>query len=226
MKSFVVIGCGRFGKSVARTLHELGHEVLAIDKSTEAIQEISEEVTHAVQADVMDETVLKELGLSNFDVAIVSIGSDLEASIMATLIAKELGIKKVVAKAQSYLHGKVLSKIGADKIVFPERDMGMRVAHNLVSTNILDFIALSPDYGILEITALNEWKNKSLKELKLSSKYGVNVMVIKKENDVKVPPNGEDIIEANDILVVIGRTKDISKIEKRAEEENDTNNKS
>lgn len=225
MKSFVVIGCGRFGKSVATTLYSLGNEVLAIDRSQETIQEVSEEVTHAVQADVMDEGVLKELGLSNFDVAIISIGSDLEASIMATLIAKELGIKKVVTKAQSQLHGKVLSKIGADKVVFPERDMGVRVAHNLVSTNILDFIALSPDYGILEIEALEEWESKSLAELKLSSKYGLNVMVIKKEKEIKVPPSGDDIIEKGNVLVVIGMTKDIAKIEKKAEEENESNNK-
>ncbi|HZK33634.1 MAG TPA: TrkA family potassium uptake protein [Tissierellaceae bacterium] len=224
MKSFVVIGCGRFGKSVATTLYNLGNEVLAIDKSEEIIQDISEEVTHAVQADVMDETVLKDLGLSNFDVAIVSIGSDLEASIMATLIAKELGIERVVTKAQSELHGKILSKIGADKIVFPERDMGVRVAHNLVSSNILDFIALSPNYGILEITTLKEWENKSLADLKLSSKFGINVMVIKKEKEIKVPPSGEDIIEKDDILVVIGKTEDISKIEKKAEEEEDDSN--
>lgn len=217
MKSFVIIGCGRFGQSVARTLYGLGNEVLAIDKSAETVQAISEEVTHAVQADVMDEAVLKELGLRNFDVAVVSIGSNLEASIFATLMAKEVGVKKVVTKAQSELHGKLLSKIGADKIIFPERDMGVRVGHNLVSTNILDFIELSPDYGILEITALTEWENKTLNQLKLSSKYGLNVMVIKKGTKVIVPPSADDLVEKDDILVVIGSTKDINRIEKRAE---------
>lgn len=217
MKSFVIIGCGRFGQSVARTLYGLGNEVLAIDKSAETVQVISEEVTHAVQADVMDEAVLKELGLRNFDVAVVSIGSNLEASIFATLMAKEVGVKKVVTKAQSELHGKLLSKIGADKIIFPERDMGVRVGHNLVSTNILDFIELSPDYGILEITALTEWENKTLNQLKLSSKYGLNVMVIKKGTKVIVPPSADDLVEKDDILVVIGSTKDINRIEKRAE---------
>lgn len=217
MKSFVIIGCGRFGQSVARTLYGLGNEVLAIDKSAETVQAISEEVTHAVQADVMDEAVLKELGLRNFDVAVVSIGSNLEASIFATLMAKEVGVKKVVTKAQSELHGKLLSKIGADKIIFPERDMGVRVGHNLVSTNILDFIELSPDYGILEITALTEWENKTLSQLKLSSKYGLNVMVIKKGTKVIVPPSADDLVEKDDILVVIGSTKDINRIEKRAE---------
>lgn len=218
MKSYVVIGCGRFGSSVARTLHGLGNEVLAIDISEELIREISEEVTYAVQADVMDEIALKDLGLSNFDVAVIAIGSDIEASIMATLVAKELGIKRVIAKAQSELHGKVLHKIGADKIIFPERDMGVRVAHNLVSTNILDFIELSPDYSILEITALKEWEDKSLAQLRLSTKYGINVMAIKRGNAISVSPNGEVVIEKGDILVAIGSTNDIKRIEQRAGE--------
>lgn len=218
MKSFVVIGCGRFGAAVARTLFSLGNEVLAIDISEEIIKEISDEVTHSVQADVMDETVLKDLGLRNFDVAVISIGSDLEASIMATLIAKELGIKRVIAKAQSELHGKVLYKIGADKVIFPERDMGIRVAHNLASTNILDFIELSPDYSILEVTALREWEDKSLAQLKLSTKYGINVMAIKRGSSISVSPSGEVVIEKDDILVVIGSIKDIKRIEQKAGE--------
>lgn len=221
MKSFVVIGCGRFGESVAKTLYKLGYEVLVIDKAQESIQSIADEVTHAVQADVMDESVLKELGLSNFDVAIVAIGSNLEASIFATLMAKEVGVPKVVTKAQSELHGKLLYKIGADKIIFPERDMGVRVGHNLVSTNILDFIELSPDYGILEITALEEWENKTLSQLRLSSKYGLNVMVIKKGSEVIVPPSASDVIEKEDVLVVIGSTSNINKIERRADKEDE-----
>ena len=218
MKSFAVIGCGRFGSSIARTLYNLGNEVMAIDINEERVQEISEEVTHAVQADIMDENVLKDLGLRNFDVVIVSIGSDIEASIMATLIAKELGVKRVIAKALSDIHGKVLYKIGADKVIFPERDMGIKVAHNLVSTNILDFIELSPDYSILEITAIEEWENKSLEQLRLPTKYGINVMAIKRENTINVSPNGEYIISKGDILVVIGSTVDIKKIEQKAGE--------
>lgn len=218
MKSFVVIGCGRFGGAVARTLFSLGNEVLAIDISEDIIKEISDEVTHSVQADVMDETVLKDLGLRNFDVAVIAIGSDLEASIMATLIAKELGIKRVIAKALSELHGKVLYKIGADKVIFPERDMGIRVAHNLASTNILDFIELSPDYSILGVTALKEWEDKSLAQLKLSTKYGINVMAIKRGSSISVSPNGEVVIEKDDILVVIGSIKDIKRIEQKAGE--------
>ncbi len=143
MKSFAVIGLGRFGTAVAKVLAELGNEVLAVDKDPEVIKEVSSLVTYAVEADVMDETVLRDLGISNMDAVVISIGSDLQASIMATLISKELGVKRVVAKAQTELHGKVLKKIGADRIIFPERDMGSRVAHNLTSRNILDYQKIS-----------------------------------------------------------------------------------
>lgn len=214
MKQFAIIGCGRFGSSVARTLYSLGHDVLVIDKDEELVQEISDSVTHAVQADVMDEHVMRDLGIRNFDVVIISIGSNLEASIFATLISKELGVKSVIAKAQNELHGKVLKKIGADKIIFPERDMGVRVAHNLVSTNILDFIELSPDYSIVEITAISEWEDRTLKELELPTKYGFNVMAIKRDDCINISPYANDIILKDDILVVIGNTKNIEKIEK------------
>lgn len=216
MKAFAIIGVGRFGESVAKTLTELGNEVLIVDKSQERIQEVSEFVTHAVEADVMDESVLKELGLRNFDVVIVSIGSDREASIMATLLAKEMGVKKVISKAQSELHGKVLKKVGADKVVFPERDMGTRVAHNLTSTNILDYIELSPDFSILEIGALESWIGKSLKELRLRNKYGVNIIAIKEGVNINISPSSENIIEEGQIIVMIGDSKAIKKIELRA----------
>ena len=216
MKSFVVIGCGRFGTSVAKTLYTLGNEVMAVDMDPDVIQEISEHVTHAVVADVLDEAVLHELGLSNFDVVIISIASNIEASIMATLTAKEMGAKKVVVKAQSDIHGKVLTKIGADRIIFPERDMGARVAHNLTSSNILDFIELSPEYYIIEIAALKRWINKSLSELRLRNKYGVNVLAIKRESTLKISPEASEVILQGDILVVIGDSDDIRKIESQA----------
>ena len=217
MKSFAVIGCGRFGSSVARTLYGLGYEVLALDSNEEIIQEISDEVTHAVVVDVMDEIALKELGLSNFDVVIVSIGSNTEASIMATIIAKELGVKKVIAKATSDFQGKVLNKIGADKVIFPERDMGTRVAHNLVSANVLEFIELSPDYGIIEISAIRDWTGKSLNQLQLLNKHRINVMAIKKENNsIQISPGGDTVIEEDDTLVVIASTAAINKLERKA----------
>lgn len=217
MKQFVVIGCGRFGTSVAKTLYNQGHDVLAIDSDEEIVQEISDSVTYAAQADVEDEGALKSLGIRNFDVAVISIGSNIQASIMATLIVKEMGVKTVIAKAQNNVHAKVLYKIGADKVVFPERDMGVRVAHNLVSANILDYIELSPDYSIVEIAAIDEWENKTLKELRLPTKYGINIMAIKQTDSMNVSPKADDIIKSGDILIVLGSNQDLNKLEKKVD---------
>ncbi len=216
MKQFAVLGLGRFGSSLAKTLYDLGHEVLAVDEREEAVQEISESVTHAVQADATDESALRSLGLRNFDVVIVSIGADIQSSILVTLIVKELGVKYVVAKAQSELHAKVLYKIGADRVVLPERDMGLRLAHNLVSSNVLDFIELSSDYSIVEVAALNEWQGKTLKDLNFRRKYGLNVIAIKHNGEMNVSPRAEDIIEENDVLVVIGENEGITRLENKA----------
>ncbi|TYP49815.1 potassium channel family protein [Thermosediminibacter litoriperuensis] len=213
MKQFVVIGLGRFGSSVAKTLYKLGYDVLGIDSNEEIVQSLVDSITHAVQADATDENTLKALGVRNFDVGIVSIGDDIQASILVTLILKELGLKYVVAKAQNDLHGKVLYKIGADRVVFPERDMGIRVAHNLVSSNILDYIELSPDFSIVEIQALPEWYDKTLRELDMRGRHGLNVMAIKRDEDVIVSPGAEDFIKKGDILVVVGHNKDIKKLE-------------
>ncbi len=216
MQQFAVIGCGRFGASVATTLYELGYDVLAIDENEDVIQEIADSVTHAVQADATDEVSIKSLGIRNFDVVIIAIGSDIQSSIMATILVKELGVKYVVAKAQNELHAKVLYKIGADRIVFPERDMGVRVAHNLVFPNILDCIELAPDYSIIEVSALKEWEDKSLRELNIRSKYGVNVMAIKYEGNINISPKADDVIKKGDILVVIGHNDELQEIEKKA----------
>lgn len=213
-RQFVIIGLGRFGSSVAKTLYSLGNEVLAIDSDEEIVQNISDSVTHAVQADATDETTLRSLGIRNFEVAVITIGSDVQASIMVTLLVKELGVKYVIAKAQNELHAKVLYKIGADRVVFPERDMGVRVAHNLCSANILDYIELSPDYSIMEINALDEWVEKSLRELSMRSKYGVNVMALKKGDTINISPKADDIIKKGDILVVIGGIEELNAIEK------------
>lgn len=213
-KQFVVIGLGRFGSSIAKTLYSLGNEVLAIDPDEEIVQEISNNVTHAVQADATEESALRALGIRNFDVAVVTIGADVQSSVMVTLLVKELGVKYVVAKAVNELHAKLLYKIGADRVVFPERDMGVRVAHNLCSSNILDYIELSPDYSIMEVAAVDEWKGKTLKELNMRSKFGINVMAIKRENDINISPKADDIIKDGDILVVIGGTEELQVIER------------
>lgn len=212
-KQYVVIGLGRFGKSVAETLYDLGNDVLVIDANEDAVQEISNSVTHAVQMDATDESALRTLGLSNFDVAVVTIGSNIQASVMATLLVKELGVKYIIAKGHNDLHAKVLYKIGANRVILPEKDMGIRVAHNLVSSNILDYIELSSNYSIIEIDAPDMWQNKSLKELSLRSKFGINIMALKKEGDVNVSPQADDVVEPGDIIVAIGSTDELNNLE-------------
>ncbi len=212
-KQFVVIGCGRFGKSVATKLTELGSEVMVVDRNEEIIQKMSDVVTYAVQADATDENALKSLGIRNFDVAVVTIGGDIQSSILVTLMIKELGVKHIVAKAQNSLHAKVLYRIGADRVVFPEREMGARIAKNLVSDNILDYIELAPDYSIVEVIALEEWIGKSLKELNIRAKHGINVMAVKNGLDINIAVSAEEIIKEGDILVVIGHNDDLDKIE-------------
>lgn len=213
MKSFVVIGCGRFGTSVAKTLYSLGHDVLAVDQDEEIIQNISDYVTHAVQVDATDEISLKALGIRNFDVAVISIASDIQSSIMATIIIKELGVPYVLCKAQDELQAKVLYKIGADRVVFPERDMGIRVAHNLVSQNVLEYIELDPNYSMAEIKVPNSWIGRTLQSLNLRAKYGINVVAIKKESMVNISPNADEVFEYGDLLVVIGDNNSISRVE-------------
>ena len=212
-KQFVIIGLGRFGSSVAKTLYAIGHDVLAIDSNEDLVQEISDSVTHAVQMDATDENALRTLGLRNFDVAVVTIGANIQASVMATLLVKDMGIKYIIAKGNSDLHAKVLYKIGADRVILPEKDMGVRVAHNLVSSSILDYIELSPDYSIIEIESPKEWYGKSMKELSLRSKYGINVMAIKRNNEVNISPDADDVINKDDIVVAIGSAEDLTKLE-------------
>ena len=212
-RQFIVIGLGRFGTSVAETLYSLGNDVLAVDYDEDVVQNISDKVTHAVQVDANDENSLRALGIRNFDCAVISIGSEIQASILATLLVKELGVKYVIAKATNSLHAKVLYKIGANRVVFPERDMGVRVAHNLVSSNILDYIELSPDYSIAEVVSPEEWHNKTLRELNVRAQYGINVMAIKRNNDIDVSPSADNIIEPGDIIVAIGNIEELNKLE-------------
>ncbi|HWR44594.1 TrkA family potassium uptake protein [Sporomusa sp.] len=212
-KQFAVIGLGRFGTSVATTLYTLGYEVLAIDSDEDRIQKFSEEVTHVVQADTTDENSLKALGIRNFDVVVVAIGEDVQANVLTTLLLKDLGVKHIVAKARNELHGKMLSKIGADRVVYPERDMGQRVAHNLVSTNVLEYIELSPDLSIVEITAPKALIGQSLAQANLRVKYEVNVVAIKRGEDLIVPPQPDEKIKTGDILIFVGQTKGIQKLE-------------
>lgn len=212
-KQFVVIGLGRFGTSVAKTLTSLGHEVLALDKNEHAVHEIMNDVTQAVQADAREEETLRALGVRNLDVAVVAIGDDLEANILITLMLKEMGIPYVVAKARSVQHGKVLEKIGADKIVYPEQDMGIRLANNLIRTNVMDFIELSLDYSIFEIIAPAQFVNKSIGQLNLRAFYKINVLAIKKGKEkIVIAPGANEVIAEKDILVIVANKKALSKL--------------
>ncbi|MGI6184214.1 MAG: potassium channel family protein [Candidatus Fimadaptatus sp.] len=211
-KQFAVIGLGQFGASVAVTLYSMGYDVLAVDVDADRIDAINGKVTHAAQADATDEEALRTLGLHNFDVAIVSVGNAVQDSIMITLLLKEIGVPEVIVEAQTDIHAKALGKIGADKVLFPERDMGQRVAHNLASSNIMDMIELSSDFTLMEIKALDEWVGHSLSELAMRRRYGINVVAIFNESGVNASPKAEDVIEATDVLLVVGAADRVSEL--------------
>ena len=216
MKSFAVIGLGRFGRSLALRLASLGNEVLAIDYDMENVQAVADSVTHAVQTDALDESALKALGIMEFDCILVTISEKVESSILITSMLKGLGVKYVVSKAVTELHAKVLKQVGADKVVFPDKDMAEKLAQNLTATSILDYIDLSDKYSIVEVEAPKTFFGKSLKQLNIRAVYGVNVVAIKKRysDDINVSPLPDYVFVENDILVVIGTNEDINKLVK------------
>jgi len=230
MKQFAVIGLGRFGSSVATTLAEKGQQVLAIDNNEELVHEIMDTVTKAVCLDATDEKAVRSVGLQNVDVAICGIGTDVEASILVTLLMKDIGIPVVVCKATNVAHKKVLEKIGATKVILPEKDTGKRTAETLVSISdtVLDHIGLSGDSSIIEIIAPQEFVGKDLRTLDVRTEYGVNVIAIKKKDasakdsdgsvseTINVTPQADDIIAKGDILVVFGANKKIEELKKSA----------
>jgi trk system potassium uptake protein TrkA len=214
LKLFAVIGLGRFGSSVAKTLSAMGYEVMAVDNDEMRVQEISHVVTHAVQADATDEDAMRALGVRNADCAVVSIGQNIQASILSTLLLKGLGVPYVAAKAQNELHGRVLDKVGADRVIYPERDMGVRVARNLVSSNLLDYLELSPDYSILETVASQRVVGKTLGELNLRARHGISIIAIRRGSDINLSPGADDVILEGDTLVMMGRIDQLDKLQK------------
>lgn len=213
MKQFAVIGLGRFGSSLARELVNEGLEVLGIDRDEEIVDEMSNVLTHVVVADSTEEETLRSIGIRNFDCAIVAIGDDIQASIMTAILLKDLGVKMVVAKALSELHGKVLERLGVDRVIYPERDMGIRVAHQLVNPNLLDYIELSKEYTIAELSVPGCLNGKTLKELDPRAKYGCSVVAINKKNGVIIAPTAADILNERDVMVIIGTNKQIESFE-------------
>lgn len=214
MKSFIVIGLGRFGTEVAKSLCRQGCEVLAIDNKSELVQQLSGEVTQAVVGDARDKEVLRALGAKDFDCGIVAIGDSLADSVLATMNLKELGVKHIVCKAYDDTHRHVLKKLGADRVVIPEKENADRLAKSLASANVLDYIELSEDYGIIEVPAPNPWKGKSLIELNVRAKLGVNILAIKREGCITVSPSADFRIESGDIMVVLGDTAALKAVQK------------
>ena len=209
-QQYAVIGLGRFGISVARRLHEAGQEVLGIDVNEERIDDAESYVTHAIIADSTDEKALTSIGIRNFDCVIVAIGNDIQSSILTVMILKDLGVKKVIAKALGKLHGKVLDRIGADWIVYPERDMGERVANQLLSPNMLNYIELSKEYNIEEIMIPERMAEKSLKELNIRAKYNVSAIAVFRSGNIIISPSPDELIHKGDLLVMIGNREDLA----------------
>lgn len=212
MKQFVVLGLGRFGTSVAKCLMKNGNEVLAIDKDEDRVNKLRDEVTHVVEADASDSDVLESLGVGNLDVGVVSIGDDVHANILSTLILKEQGLEKVVSRAVNDMHGTILERVGADNVVFPERDMGERVAQHLLSENMLDYIEFTPDHSIVELVAPENMIGSSLKDIDLRSQYSINVMAIKRGEEINLTPGGNDEVKEGDVLVILGKNEQLDKI--------------
>jgi trk system potassium uptake protein len=220
-KHYAVIGLGRFGFSVAKTLAKYDAEVIAIDSEEERVKKAADFVTYAVQLDAIDEKALRSVGVQNVDTAIVSIGENIEASILVVMLLKELGIRNIIAKAVTTLHGKVLQNLGVNRIIFPERDMAIRVAHSLIRPSVLEQLELSEEYSIVELPTPDNLIGKTLKDTQLRTRYGVNLIAIKRKittekgiikDSWNVNPLPTDTIEKEDILVLIGLNEDLDKM--------------
>ncbi|MDD6101707.1 MAG: TrkA family potassium uptake protein [Clostridiales bacterium] len=211
-KQYIVIGLGRFGRSVAMQLEANGCMVLAIDDNEKNVNFISEYVTHAICMDVTDEESLKEIGMSNFDGVIVSMGSNLNSAIFAIMSAKEAGVKNVIAKAYDEMAGKVLTKVGADEIIYPEREMGYHLAKNLAFGNFLDAVELTADYSIAEIPVPVKWVGKNLLQLNLRQKYRVNVIAVKRNSELDISPAADRIFIKDDVIVILGKNEVLKKL--------------
>ncbi|HHY69629.1 MAG TPA: TrkA family potassium uptake protein [Bacillota bacterium] len=209
-KQIAVIGLGRFGRSLATTLSKLGAEVLAVDTDPEKIQSVAPIVTEAVEADATNESVLGELGLRNFDVVVVAI-SEFEASLLITLYLKQLGVKEVIVKAGSDVHGNILERVGADKVIFPEKDMGRRLAYSLVSGSVIDYIELAEDYGVVEVPVQGVLIGKTLSDLGLRNRFGINIVGIRRNSHVNVYVNPQEPLREGDVMIAIGPTDGVQR---------------
>ena len=214
MKSYIVIGLGLFGEALARNLCALGAEVLAMDIRSELVQQASDAVTHAVVGDAQDKGVLRALGAADFDCAVVAIGDDLAASILTVMNLQELGVKQIICKAHDETHRRVLERLGVDRVLIPEQEHAHRVARSLVRHNVLDYIELSEEYGILDVPAPKSWIGKTLKELNVRAKLGVNIIAVESGKKTNVSPAADYLIREGDIMVVLGDTYSLEAVQK------------
>ncbi len=214
MKTFAVIGLGRFGMAVATQLFRMGYEVLAVDKSIDPVNNAAGSVTRAVCGDAKEESVLKTLGIKNYDCVVVAIGGDITDSVLITLMLKEMGVDRVVCKAMDERHKKVLQKIGADNVIIPEREAGVKTAVSLVSSHIMDIINLSDEYGISDIAVPDNWVGRSLGELSVRRRYGINIVAVKNRlnDDINVAPEPDYVFGERDMIVIVGQIDKINKL--------------
>ena len=214
MKTYVVIGLGRFGSALSRQLCMLGAEVLAMDVQTSLVQQLANDVTQAVVGDAQDKEVLRSLGVRNFDCAVIAIGDNLAASVLITMNLKELGVPYIVCKAHDETHRRVLEKLGVDRVVIPEQEHAQRLGRSLFSHNVLDYIELSEDYGILEVPSPKDWVGKTLKELNVRAKLGVNIIAVENDKKTNVSPAADYRIMQGDIMVVLGDNYALETVQK------------
>ncbi len=215
MESFVVIGLGRFGTQIAQKLYKMGYEVLVIDSNQEKIQQIADSVTQAVTGDAQDKEVLYALGVRNCECAIVGIGSDMESSVIATMNLKELEVPYIVCKAHNQMHKRILEKLGADRVIIPEQEMADRLARKLVEPDILDYIEISDDIKLVEKQVPTSWFNKSIRDLSIRAKFGINVIAVKNGVDITVAPGADYVIREGDIIVIVGKQDALEKLQKK-----------
>lgn len=208
-KMIAVIGLGRFGSSVATTLMDLGYEVLGVDSDEALVQEFSDELTHVIKADSTNEEALREAGVQNCDGAVVAIGTDIESSVMTTLLLKEMGIPYIIAKATSSLHGKVLDKIGIDRVIYPEKDMGARVAFHFMSASIVDLLQITPQICLVEFKAPTSFVGKSIKEIQFRDIHRISVSAIRRNDKMIVPPKSAEVVQEGDVIFAIGEKQTI-----------------
>lgn len=211
-QSYAVFGLGRYGRAVASELVKSGAEVIAVDMDQDIINTMSSEIPYCKCADVTDPEVIRQLGIANVDVVIISMATDLEASVMATMLCKEIGVKTVITKCASEMNCKILSKVGADRVVFPEKESGVRMAKNLLSAGFVDLVELSKDVAMIEMQVKPEWEGKSLLELNLRKRYAVNIVAIVHGEEIRVNIDPELPLERSMKLIVIANTEKLNKI--------------